>query len=36
MFLVNRFLTGTDVASLLRHYESLTKMDEWYEDSIDD
>jgi len=32
MFAVNRFLTGSEVAHILRHYESLTKMDSWYTD----
>jgi hypothetical protein len=31
MFVVNRFLTGTEVASLLRYYESLTDMNSWYD-----
>ncbi|KAG6917601.1 hypothetical protein DXG01_001830 [Tephrocybe rancida] len=31
MLVVNRFITGAEVASLLKHYESLTGMDAWYE-----
>ncbi|TFK70788.1 hypothetical protein BDN72DRAFT_765948 [Pluteus cervinus] len=31
MLLGNRFLTGNDVAELLKHYEKQTKMDRWYE-----
>ncbi|KAG5353414.1 hypothetical protein J132_11236 [Termitomyces sp. J132] len=31
MLVVNRFITGADVASLLKHYESLTGMDTWYD-----
>ncbi|KAG6902050.1 hypothetical protein C0995_005107 [Termitomyces sp. Mi166 len=30
MLVVNRFITGAEVASLLKHYESLTGMDTWY------
>jgi len=30
MFVVNRFLTGSEVARILKHYESLTNMDSWY------
>jgi hypothetical protein len=30
MFVVNRFLTGSEVAHILRHYEGLTNMDSWY------
>jgi hypothetical protein len=30
MFVVNRFLTGSEVARILRHYEGLTNMDSWY------
>jgi len=30
MFVVNRFLTGSEVAHILRHYEGLTEMDSWY------
>ncbi|KAG6890025.1 hypothetical protein C0992_003248 [Termitomyces sp. T32_za158] len=30
MLVVNRFITGDEVASLLKYYESLTGMDTWY------
>ncbi|KAG6899859.1 hypothetical protein C0993_006203 [Termitomyces sp. T159_Od127] len=30
MLVVNRLITGAEVASLLKHYESLTGMDTWY------
>ena len=36
MLLGNRFLTGKDVAMLLKHYEGLVKMDSWYPDDPDD
>lgn len=31
MLLANRFLTGADVADVLKHYEGLTGMDSWYD-----
>jgi len=30
MFVLNRFLTGSDVVKILRHYQDLTGMDYWH------
>lgn len=31
ILLANRFLDGRDMAKVLRHYEELTGMDNWYD-----
>lgn len=31
MLLANRFISGSEVAEVLKHYESLTGMDSWYD-----
>lgn len=31
MLLANRFLTGANIANVMKHYEGLIGMESWYE-----